>query len=306
MHGTVAVMTSPATPLGPTLEHRVGRATRYIEQQLDTAGTATWEDTRDHLAKTLDISPSLTIEPVLRAVIDLESTGALAHDLDTEEYRRPRPTDPQAKPLAEVAEAVLALGWPTKADGGHRTIHQTFRALGGRYRHADVYRAMHERLKGRELELYAMKCWRARGELALAATRLADPGTTVAQALADERKLEAHLVASYVATLGYRPRLEYRIGRHGGTDLVADIYDERRRLIVEAKATVDGLFPAIGQVHRYRYLVNLAADRTLVDRVAVLLPGEPSQGDLSCAAAMYLDLDVIWQDGEGFEHRVLR
>ena len=81
--------------------------------------------------------------------------------------------------------------------------------------------------------------------------------------------------------------------------------DERRRLIVEAKATVDGLFPAIGQVHRYRYLANLAAERTLVDRVAVLLPGEPCQEDLSCAASMYLDLDVIWQHGEGFEHQVL-
>ncbi|MCZ2826117.1 MULTISPECIES: hypothetical protein [unclassified Modestobacter] len=294
------------SPLGPTLEHRVGRATRYIEQQLGTAGTATWEDTREHLAKTLGISPSLTIEPVLRAVIDLESTGALAHDLATERYRRPLPTDPQGAPLAEVAEAVLTLGRPTKADGGHRTIHQTFKALRGEYRHADVYRAMHERLKGRELELYAMKCWRARGELALAATRLADPTTTVAQALADERKLEAHLVDAYVATLGYKPRLEHPIRRDGDSGLFADVYDERRRLIIEAKATVNGLFPAIGQVHRYRYLMNLAADRTLVDRVAVLLPGEPSRDDLSCAASMDLGLDVIWQDGEGFEHRVLK
>ena len=238
-------------------------------------------------------------------MIDRESTGALAHDLATARYRRPQPNDPEAAPLAEAAEAVLALGWPTKADGEHRTIHQTFLALGGKYRHADVYRAMHERLKGRELERYAMKCWRARGELALAATRLADPNTTVAQVLSDERKLEAHLVASYIATLGYKPRLEHPIGRDGGMHLFADIYDERRRLIVEAKATVDGLFPAIGQVHRYRYLVNLAADLTLVDRVAVLLPGEPCQEDLSCAASMYLDLDVIWPHGEGFEHRVL-
>lgn len=291
------------SPLGPTLEHRVSRATRYIERQLDTVGTATWEDAREHLARTLDLAPSLTIEPVLRAVIDLESTGALAHDLETEEYRRPRPGDPEGRPLPEVAEAVLALGWPTRADGGHRTVHQTFRALRGKYRHADVYRAMHERLKGRELELYAMKCWRARGELALAATRLADPGTTVAQALADEKRLEAHLVASYVATLGYRPRLEHRIAREEGSDLFADVYDERRRLVVEAKATVDGLFPAIGQVARYRYLMNLRAD--LVDRIAVLLPAAPCREDLSCAASMELGLDVIWPDGDGFEHRVL-
>lgn len=126
------------SPLGPTLEHRVSRATRYIEQQLDTAGTASWEDTREHLAKTLNIPHSLTIEPVPRAVIDLQSTGALAHDLETGTYRRPRRTDPQGAPLTAVADAVLALGWPTKADGGHRTIHQTFLALGGRYRHADV------------------------------------------------------------------------------------------------------------------------------------------------------------------------
>jgi hypothetical protein len=103
--------------LGPALEHRVSRATRYTEQQLDATGTASWEDTRDHLAKTLDIKHELTITPVLRAVIDLESNGALAHDVDTGAYRRPLPTDPQAATVAEVADAVLALGWPTAADG---------------------------------------------------------------------------------------------------------------------------------------------------------------------------------------------
>ncbi len=293
-------------PLGPTLEHRVSRATRYIEQQLDTVGTANWDDTREHLVKTLSIKHDSTIEPVLLAVIDLETSGVLAHDLTTEGYRRAVPTDPQAAPLAEVAEAVLALGWPTAADGGHRTLYQTFHALGGQYRHADVYRAMHERLKGRELELYARKCWRSRGELALAATRLADPSITVAQARADEQMLEAALVNAYIATLGYTPRTQYAVGRDMGKDLRADIFDEKQRLIIEAKARIDGLFPAIGQVHRYRYLVNIARKDDIVDRVAVLLPGKPSESDLSCAAAMYLDLDVIWQDGDTFVHRVLK
>jgi len=292
--------------LGPTLEHRVSRATRYIEQQLDSSGTASWEDTREHLATTLRIPHTLTIEPALRAVIDLESQGALAHDLDTGQYRRALATDPQATPIGDVAEAILSLGWPTAAQGGHRTIHQTFVALGGQYRHADVYAAMHERLKGRELELYAMKCWRSRGELAIAATRLADPTTTVAQARADERKLERALVAAYIDTLGYRPRTEHPIGRDTGTDLRADIYDPKRRLIIEAKATVDGLFPAIGQVHRYRYLENLAHGANVVDRVAVLLPEAPSESDLECAAQTYLELDVIWQDGATFVHRQLR
>ncbi len=113
-------------PLGPTLEHRLSRVSRYIEQQLDTVGAASWDDIREHLAKTLGIKHELTITPVLHAVIDLETNGALAHDLATGDYRRPLPIDPQAAPLAEVAAAVLALGWPTAADGGHRTIHQTF------------------------------------------------------------------------------------------------------------------------------------------------------------------------------------
>ena len=51
--------------------------------------------------------------------------------------------------------------------------------------------------------------------------------------------------------------------------------------------------------------MNIAADRKLVDLVAVPLPGEPCQEDRSRAASMYLELDVIWQAGENFEHRVL-
>ncbi len=158
----------------------------------------------------------------------------------------------------------------------------------------------------RSPELYARKCWRSRGELALAATRLADPRTTVAQAQVDEQKLEAALVDAYIATIGYTPRTQYAVGRDTGKDLRADIFDEKRRLIIEAKASIDGLFPAIGQVHRYRYLVNIARKDDIVDRVAVLLPGKPSQDDLTCAAAMYLHLDVIWQDGDTFVHRVLK
>ena len=215
--------------LGPTVEHRVSRVSRYIEQQIDSAGVASWDDTREYLARTLGIKHELTITPVLHAAVDLETNGALAHDLASGDYRRVVPTDPQGAPLAEVAQAVLALGWPTAADGGHRTIHQTFLALNGRYRHADVYRAMHDRLKGRELELYAMKCWRSRGELALAATRLADPDTTVAQARAAEQKLEAELVYAYIATLGYRPKTEYPIGRDIGANLRADIKREVHR-----------------------------------------------------------------------------
>lgn len=33
----------------------------------------------------------------------------------------------------------------------------------------------------------------------------------------------------------------------------------------------------------------------IVDRVAVLLPGQATDSDLSCAASMYPELDVIWQ-----------
>ena len=170
--------------------------------------------------------------------------------------------------------ALCVLGWPPKADGGHRTIHQIFLALGGWYsarrrlpRDARAARARARRHARRREE--------ARGP----------------------PRCPLHRD-------GCQPRLEYPIGRGGGANLFADVYDERPRLIVEAKATVGGLFPATGQVHRYRYPVNIAADRKLVDRVALLLPGEPCQEDLSCAASMYL-ADVIWQAGKGFEHRVL-
>ncbi len=59
-------------------------------------------------------------------------------------------------------------------------------------------------------------------------------------------------------------------------------------------------------MHRYRYLVDLAHKENVVDRVAVLPPGKPSESHLSRAASMYLELDVIWQDGETFVHRELK
>lgn len=70
--------------------------------------------------------------------------------------------DPQPTPLDVVAKAVLALGWPNPT-GESRTMQKTFVEVQGRYRHCDVYWAMHERLKGRELECNRAY-WRLRGE----------------------------------------------------------------------------------------------------------------------------------------------
>ena len=112
--------------------------------------------------------------------------------------------------MAGGACVVLAPGWPTKADGGHRTIHQRFRALGGTCRHADVYRAMYGR---RELELYAMKCWRPRGELAFAATRLADPNTRSRRRSPTRRSLRPTSLPPTSRRLSAQARVPDREGR---------------------------------------------------------------------------------------------
>jgi hypothetical protein len=53
------------------------------------------------------------------------------------------------------AAAVRSLQWPcTRNDrpGGSRSIWEAFDELAGRYRHCDVYDAMHERLKDHGLK----------------------------------------------------------------------------------------------------------------------------------------------------------
>lgn len=90
---------------------------------------------------------------IARAVLDLERTRGTFYAL--EGMRRPRPCDAEGVSLDEVAAAVLSLAWPCTRNnrpGGSRSIHEAFEELGGRYRHCDVYEAMHGLLKGHELK----------------------------------------------------------------------------------------------------------------------------------------------------------
>jgi hypothetical protein len=200
-------------------------------------------------------------------VLDLEWTGAIQHDVDR--FRRPGlPTDAKFAPLSEVANAVLALGWPRPADGKRsRTIHECSE-LGGRYRHCDVYWAMHEVLKGKRLAFHRAY-WSLLGDAAI----LADPTLTVAERAKLEENVEAELCDRYVASLAHRVEREYPLD-----DRRADIFDRDRQLIIEAKAYADDVVAlgAITQAMLYRTIAN--HDTEIVDRVA-----SASSRRLACA-----------------------
>jgi hypothetical protein len=51
----------------------------------------------------------------------------------------------------------------------------------------------------------------------------------------------------------------------------------------------------------YRTIAN--RDTEIVDRVDVLLPGEPSELARQVARCHELDVDVIWWDGSTFRHK---
>jgi len=278
-------------------DHLAGLASRYLEQNL--AHRIGWQDVVAHLERQHGKTHAQAQRGTLFAVLDLEHSGAIAHEVTTAaRYRRPLPTDPPSALLEVVAEAVIALGWPTPAGKRSRTVQHTFVELGGRYRHCDVYWAMHERLKDRELECH-LQHWSLRGEQAIIASKLADPTLPIAERFELERQVEADLVADYVESLDHRVEVEYRLP----STRRVDVYDRHRRLVIEAKATRDGLVSAIGQVARYRWELN--RDVIVVDRGAVLLGTQPSDDDLAFVATLYLELDVIWRDGEAFRHEVL-
>ena len=97
-------------------------------------------------------------EPLTAALNDLENDGTVVYGLDG--IRRPRPGDPGPVPLDDVAAAVMALDWTPgrKHRGSQRpqgawSIREAYEeGLRGRFRHVDVYRAMHEVLRGVELK----------------------------------------------------------------------------------------------------------------------------------------------------------
>jgi hypothetical protein len=123
----------------------------------------------------------------------------------------------------------------------------------------------------------------------------ADPTLTVAERSELEQNVEAELCDRYEASLPHPIEREYLLdGRR------ADIFDRQRKLIVEAKAYNDDVVAlgAITQAMLYRTIANRDSD--IVDRVAVLLPGEPSELARLVARTNDLDVDVIWWDGSAF------
>jgi hypothetical protein len=269
-------------------DHSVALATRYIETNLDRH--VTWEETKVWLEAQNSNTKGTQADWLLLAVLDLEWTGTIQYD--TTFFRRPgEPTDAKPAPLEEVAAAALALGWPRPSDGKRsRTIHQVFLELGGRYRHCDVYWAMHEKLKDKKLACHRAY-WSLLGDEAI----LADPNLTPTERAELEKTVEAELCERYVATLKHPVEREYPLRERR-----ADIFDRQRRLIIEAKAYNDDVIAlgAITQALLYRTIANYDAD--VIDAVAVLLPGPPTDLARQVARTFDLGADVIWWDGTTF------
>jgi hypothetical protein len=270
------------------VDHAVALATRYIEANLDRH--VTWDETKAWLEAQHSNTRGTPADWLLPAVLDLEWTGTIQYD--TTFFRRPgQRTDAKPAALDEVAAAVLALGWPRPSDGKRsRTIHQCFLELGGRYRHCDVYWAMHEKLKGKKLACHRAY-WSLLGDEAI----LADPNLSLTERAELEKIIEAELCAQYVATLDHRVDREYPL-----RDRRADIYDRHRRLIIEAKAYTDDVIAlgAITQALLYRTIANYDAD--VIDAVAVLLPAPPTDLARQVARTFDLGADVIYWDGTSF------
>ena len=280
-----------------TVDGRIKIATRYIEQHLDEE-VLNWDHVKAHLmTPPYGSTPSQATQAVTLAVLDLEETSAMQYDADG--FRRPGlPTDIAPSPIQEVADAILVLGWPRPhAPRTSRSIHECFEELGYRYRHCNVYRAMHGVLKGKGLRSGQL-WWTLMPEHERIEAQLIDPALPLAERAALEHRLEADLVADYVATL--LPRKVERERRLG--TLRADIFDKAQRRIIEAKAYADDVTvaQAAGQAMLYRTLANRDAD--LVYRVAVLLPSEPSDNAREYARSIDLAVDLIWRDGDSFQH----
>jgi len=293
-----------AAPTSQNMDQITALATRYIEQHLD-GDPLQWNDVIAHL-RARDHNDEAT-QAVLGAVLDLERTDVVFYALDG--IRRPRPGDVGPAPLPEVAAAVLDLPWPcTRNDrpGGSRSIWEAFEELGGRYRHCDVYEAMHTLLKGHELKSSRVYWQRtdvpSRFDTAGQFAHRAAGAAALPPSSSIRQKIEADLVGAYVATLPHRYLREHRIG-----DLKADVYEPTVQRIVEAKSATDvvTVAHAWAQAVAYRYLLNTAAtdERTTVETIAVLLPAAPTgnaRAFLEHVAADAFEVELIHPEGETF------
>lgn len=297
-------MAVPYPPDGPTAysqdkEHRVGVASEVIVAALDELPS--WETLSQRLAErfraNLDAERgrALVQDAFLAAELELEWTGAIVYEDD--HFRRPgRADDPAPVPperLREVEEAVWSLGWPSPGHKPSRSVHECFLALGGRYRHCDVYWAMHKYLKGSRLRV-VRRNWMLLDDIEAV---LADPTLNADEREALERELERDLVAAYVAWTGSSDARKHLFSN--GRE--ADLYDRRRRLIIEAKANHrDDVMVAqgMGQAMYYRSLGELGPD----DRIAVLLPGRPGE-EIASLLRIY-EVGLIYRNGDTFTEKL--
>ena len=294
-------MAVPYPPDGPVAysqdkEHRVSVATKVIEAAIDELPS--WDTISERLADRLGLHLELprdraaVQDAFLTAELDLEWTGAIVYE--QHHFRRPgQPNDPVPVPpegLRGVAEAVWSLGWPNPGHKPSRSIHECFLALKGRYRHCDVYWAMHKYLKGNRLRVVRSNWMLLKNVEAV----LADPTLTIEERAALERELEHELVNDYVAWLDRRD-----VRKHLFTNgREADLYDRERQVIIEAKANHrDDVMVAhgMGQAMYYRSLGQLGSD----DRIAVLLPGRPR--DEVVRLLWVYDVGLIYRDDEAFK-----
>jgi len=231
--------------------------------------------------------PDLTQEQrrtaLMEAELELEREHLVVYGLDGHFYwPGERDSDPAHSPSAEVAEAIKALPWGKSS----RKVWKLFQELRA-YRHCDVYDAIHEVLKPRGfVENRGIGNWFWMGPTITEHYDREEDNGALTPA---ERRSEQDLVDSYVAWLGRNT------GPHRFSNLrEADLYDEARSLLIEAKAHVDAVVAAhaAGQVMYYRSLGELA-----VQQVAILLPSYPADDVLRFLRIEGVGL--IWEVSDG-------
>lgn len=267
---------SDRTGTGQDVGHRIATARRLVLDWLDAhPGEALdWETRKGFMRTRYPVLSEAQRQTALnRATHELEREEKI---VDFEEFitrTGVRANEPGPRPVDEVAQELLALDWT-----GHNWKKWQLQQAIGNVRYVDVFDAV-DQLAARGLVRHVtMGLW-ARSDESGSPQRVEAPVVTPEE----ERELEADLVARYVAWL--RQERGYRIGpRTYENGRIADLFDSRRRLIVEAKASADDVVAAhaLGQVCYYRSL-ELAEDD-----VAILLPEEPTE-----AVKLFVDLYAV-------------
>jgi hypothetical protein len=109
---------------------------------------------------------------------------------------------------------------------------------------------------------------------------------------------EHELVRAYCEFIGEKSPIAKRIGLPSGS-IICDLYDPKRRLLIEAKSTDvrEDIRMAIGELYDYGYWIERKIGRPVSK--AVLIPHKPSQEmfDVLTSAGII----VIWQTSDGFQ-----